>query len=598
MMLWLNLFFISIKLFFTRRILFNGTDLELLFDSIFIALILIGIYFLFKKKANPFYIGFNVFISTVLLAIIINFNYSGTILTYESVAFMNQVGEIGDSIFSLFHWRYLLLYADIPLLVIITLFKLTNKQLATKYLMILSTALLIVSIFRVVDKRDIINENIQAQRMGIFNYQLYVAYQNTFGKSISSEDITQEHINQIKGITSSEGTTNVYEGIAKDLNIIVVQLEAFQDFTIDLSIDNQEITPVLNKLVQESFYFTNVYQQIGKGNTSDAEFVANTSIYPVGNQAMSKAYGDRAIPSLPRLLKEQGYVTTTFHSNDIKFWDRDQLYQALGFDYMYDKNFFGDIDVIAFGASDEVLYRKSIEELSTFANEDKKFYASVIAMSSHHPYQIPDHKVEIQLPEKYQNTPVGDYLTAVNYADFALGELIEDLKRENLWDNTMLVIYGDHFGLRLEAEQDRELMKDVIGRPYHPYIDHFNIPLIVRVPGQESKQIDLLGGQIDIMPTVANLAGISLDQTIYFGQDLLNTNHNLVGMRYYLPTGSFLNDEVLFVPREGFKDGSATTLESKERLKEITALEGDFYKLLELLQLSDAYVEMLPKRND
>src|SRR5690606_37720784 len=119
--------------------------------------------------------------------------------------------------------------------------------------------------------------------------------------------------------------TPLYFGAAKGKNLIVIQLEAFQNFVIGLSVLDQEITPNLNRLKSSSFYFPYFYQQIGEGNTSDAEFISNTSLYPLGSPAMSKLVGGKTVESLPRILSSYGYETMTMHVNDVSFWQRDEL---------------------------------------------------------------------------------------------------------------------------------------------------------------------------------------------------------------------------------------------------------------------------------
>ncbi|MFD1904365.1 sulfatase-like hydrolase/transferase [Paenibacillus rhizoplanae] len=94
--------------------------------------------------------------------------------------------------------------------------------------------------------------------------------------------------------------------------MIVIQLEAFQNFPLHQSLDGQELTPVMNGLADEGFYFPHVFQQVGPGNTSDAEFISNTSVYPIATLAMSTGFGDRELPSLPRLLRDKGYEAYTF----------------------------------------------------------------------------------------------------------------------------------------------------------------------------------------------------------------------------------------------------------------------------------------------
>lgn len=100
------------------------------------------------------------------------------------------------------------------------------------------------------------------------------------------------------------------------------------------------------------------------GNTSDAEFMSNTSIYPIGTLAMSTGFGDRELPSLPRLLRDKGYEAYTFHVNQVGFWNRNELYPALGFNGYYDKDYFTNDHFNAFGASDEQLYITGVEKMA------------------------------------------------------------------------------------------------------------------------------------------------------------------------------------------------------------------------------------------
>lgn len=330
--------------------------------------------------------------------------------------------------------------------------------------------------------------------------------------------------------------------LAKGKNVIVIQMEAFQNFPLHQSLDGQELTPVLNRLAGEGFYFPHVYQQIGPGNTSDAEFMSNTSIYPIGTLAMSTGFGDRELPSLPRLLRDKGYEAYTFHVNKVGFWNRNQLYPALGFNGYYDKGHYTNDHFNAFGASDVQLYITAVDELAKLQQKGTPFYAQLVTASSHHPFKIPDAAKRITLPEDLQDTMLGDYLTAINYTDYAIGTLIEGLKQNGLWENTVLMLYGDHFGLQ-PKDVPPEQVETALGMKYDSRVSRFNIPLIIHVPGMEQgRVVDRTGGQMDFVPTLANLLGIPLKEESYtaFGQDLLNVDHNVVGMRYYLPTGSFL----------------------------------------------------------
>lgn len=376
---------------------------------------------------------------------------------------------------------------------------------------------------------------------------------------------------------------------------------------INLKVEGQEITPTLNRLSKESFYFNNIYQQIGAGNTSDAEFLINTSLYPAGNKPSSKVYENKIIPSLPRLLNREGYYTSTFHADNVEYWNRIKLYPALGFDKYYEEEFFGKKDLVGFGPSDEVLYEKTLEELVHLNEKHGRIYSHVLSMTSHTPFELPKDKQLIKLSSMYQDTKIGNYLTATHYADYALGKFIDGLKQKGIWNDSIIAIYGDHSGYHPKPEdtKDKELIKKLLGHPYG-LVDRFNIPLLIHIPGDYKKEFTHVGGQIDIMPTITNLLGIELQDQIHFGQDLLNyPNQNLLGMRYYLPAGSYIDKDFLFVNRETVGRGQVFNMQSKTAVTNPSSFyevnsESEQKKetILKLLNLADYYLNNLPDQNE
>ena len=204
----------------------------------------------------------------------------------------------------------------------------------------------------------------------------------------------------------------------------------------------------------------------------------------------------------------------------------------------------------------------------------------------------------MKLPSRYEGTFVGDYIRAQNYADYAIGLFIDDLKARGLWDKSIILIYGDHLGLPVYSlnSDDKALMKEIYGHEYG-FTDMINIPLIIASPGVTSpKEFNQVGGQSDLLPTVANLTGVSLQDHIHFGQDLLNQTSNILPERYYLPSGSIITSDELFIPGTSFNDGTHYPLDSK--LEENSAATVDQYnRALKLLQMSDSYVSQLPKHN-
>ncbi|MCC3375121.1 LTA synthase family protein [Cohnella sp. REN36] len=559
-----------------------------------------------RKHKFVLYLIVNLVVTAILFSVFMYYKYYGVIATYHALQQVNQVTAVSNSVFSLLDPYYVLIFIDI---VVIGVMFFTSKRVK-EWRRIASkresrkvvTALFIVSVglclFNVLPNRASMNERTKAEEMGILNYELYSILAPDNERVVDKAEITQAKIDGLKGIREPE--IPQYWHVAKGKNVIIIQLESFQNFLVGLKLDGQEITPNLNKLAADNFYFPNFYQMVGQGNTSDAEYVVNTSLYIPLHGAATMDYVNKELPSLPKLLRSNGYDTATFHTNVVEFWNRGELYKSIGFDRYYDKDFFGTDDAVFFGSSDEVLYDKTADELARMDQASKPFYAHVISMSAHHPFTIPEDKYKMKLPERFENTLVGDYIRSQNYADYALGQFIDKLKANGVWDDSLVLLYGDHLGLPIYSLNGAEktLMEEIYGRPYG-YTDMVNIPLVIASQGVTyPAALPQVGGQVDLLPTIANLTGISLANQIHFGQDLMNQTSNLLPERYYLPSGSVINDRHLFIPGSGFEDGVNYALDTDETMPAGGAglAPSEYERALDLLTLSDSYVKQLPDR--
>ncbi|MEC0135111.1 MULTISPECIES: LTA synthase family protein [Paenibacillus] len=613
-----------LKLLLLRVLFFDRIAWEWIAADVAPVLFIMGILTVItpSRVRTAVYWTFNGILSLLLFAASVYFNHFGSVPTYLALYELNQVFQVKASVESTIQTIDYLFFADLVIMVIYVLirrwkhgkayphererFSSRNTRLA--HMMVILVAILggfAFSANSVNSARGITNELVQAESAGFLNYEVVAAIKVKEDNNLIGTGDIKDTIAKIDELQASypysskaAGTAPEYFGSQKGKNVIVIQMEAFQNFPLHQSLKGQELTPVLNKLADEGFYFPHVYQQIGPGNTSDAEFMSNTSIYPIGTLAMSTGFGDRELPSLPRLLRDKGYEAYTFHVNQVGFWNRNELYPALGFNGYYDKDYFTNDHFNAFGASDEQLYITGVEKMAELQKKGTPFYAQMVTASSHHPFQIPDSFKKISVPDELKNTMLGDYLTAINYTDYAIGTLIEGLKKNGMWDNTVLVMYGDHFGLQPQ-DVPPEQVESALGIPYDSRISRFNIPLIVHVPGMEQgKVVERTGGQLDILPTIANLLGVSLREEGYtaFGHDLLNIDRNVLGMRYYLPSGSFFNDDILYVPGKDFADGEAVSLDTLKPVSDFTKYQTDYDYILKLMNLSDEYVKLLPQR--
>lgn len=604
---------ILLKTILLRYLLFDELNivhtftLELSYILIFTSLIeLIS----FKGKKTLFFF-INILFSVFFLAVAMYFSYFGRIVTYNALMQAGQVGDIGASVTALIKPVYILFFIDLIILLIsliIRKYPIHTKNVSKKVLLPILVLAIGVSLLNLFLNKDefISNNVVAAEDQGVLNYEtIEIAFGSTnqipseYKVAVKNVKSLKAKINDLKGLTNIPEENRNYFNAAGGRNLIVIQVESMQNFPIGLKIDGQEVTPNLNDLVEKSFYFSRTFQQTGPGNTSDAEFIMNTSLYPVAYNPTSQTYGNKKFPSLPRLLREKGYETMTFHADEVTFWNRDELYPALGFDQYYDQKFIGTKDTIGMGASDEVLFSKALRVMQEKKLNNQPFYAQLVTLTSHHPFTVPADRINLKLPSKYKGTLTGAYLEAMNYNDMAIGKLIDGLKKAGIYDNSVIVIYGDHFGLQQSAisQKDVDLVSELLGHEYQT-LDRMNIPFIINAPGitDEGQKFDKLGGQLDMMPTVANLLGVSLDNQIVFGQDLLNSDDNLLGVRYYLPVGSFFNKDILFKPEKGFEDGTAYDLNTEAVVKDFTQYRKDYDRVIELENLSDSYMESLPER--
>lgn len=597
-----------IKMYLVRYFIWGGSEAWVpLFaglPSVWVLFCLVE--WLFSKRKLAAYLIVDLLVSAVYIAVTIFYKYFGVIPTYHALKQVGQVSEVKGSVFSLMHASFLFLFTDIGLFLIAILasraFRKWGKARSVRergvfvsITLILSFALSFAGIWF---NKDIINELRQAEVMDILNYQVYATVASVQDVSIDPKEVTQDSIDQIKLVQTPGLADPQYWAQAKGKNVIIIQMEAFQNFLIDMKLDGQEVTPNMNKLVRDSYYFPNFFQQVGQGNTSDSEFVVNTSFYVPKYDAATMVYANKQLPSMPKTFAANGYQTATFHTNDVLFWNRNNLYKALGWQKYYDDDFFGESDIVAFGSSDEVLYDKTADELLKMQQSGKPFYTQILSMSGHHPFNLPKQKYNITLPERFENTLVGNYIRAENYADKALGQFVDKLKKNGVWDNSVVILYGDHLGLPKYTltSQEKDLMKEIYDRDYDVQ-DMLNIPLIISVPGASHEVFQQVGGQSDLFPTIANLVGISLKDHVHFGQDLLNNSSNFLPERYYLPSGSLITDSGIFVPGDGFDDGLSYAL-TGGKAKETTASKEQFDNALRLLEMSDSYVQSMPDRQD
>lgn len=407
------------------------------------------------------------------------------------------------------------------------------------------------------------NREFLVTKFGVYTYQLNdlfksldAKFNTLFGYDNAAKEFRDYYDNKEKH------ETNDYTGIFKDYNVIVIHAESIQNVALNASFNNQEVTPNLNRLKNEGLYFSNYFAQASSGTSSDSEFTFSTSLLPVTNGAVAISYWNREYETIQKLLKAQGYRTISMHGNTGSFWNRINFHNSLGYDKFYSKSDYNIDETIGLGLSDKSFFSQSVDKLKEEYEKNGKFYATLIMLSNHTPFDDLDKYGEFDVDIKedgvsypyMEGTKLGNYFKSVHYADSAIGELIDKLDENGLLEKTIIVIYGDHDAKLPKADFTRFYNYDkdtdsVLDKDSENYleVDYFKYELDRSVPfiiwsknNKLQKNIPTAMGMIDAAPTMANMLGVEF--TYNLGSDVLSKDDNLV----VFPNGNWLTNNIYY----------------------------------------------------
>lgn len=343
-------------------------------------------------------------------------------------------------------------------------------------------------------------------------------------------------------------------GIAEGKNVIYVHLESTQQFLIDYKLTDEngvehEVMPFVNSLYHDSstFSFDNFFHQVKAGKTSDAETLLETSLFGLNQGAFfAQLGGKNTFEAAPNILGQVGgYTSAAFHGNTKTFWNRNETYARFGYDYFFDSSYYdvNEENSFQYGLHDKPFFEQSVQYLEHL---QQPFYTKFIAVSNHYPYaEFTDENAGFPLANTNDST-INGYFATANYLDKAVEEFFNYLKAAGLYENSVIVLYGDHYGISNGRNKD---LAELVGKTSDTWTDFDNaqmqrVPYMIHVPGQNNGGIDhTFGGQIDGLPTLLHLLGIDTENYIQLGQDLLSDERQeVVAFR----DGSFMTPEYTY----------------------------------------------------
>lgn len=516
-------------------LVFNGFSFTISSISFYLGFLLVVASFscLLGNFKNIYLFFLNLLMSLNLFANTIYISHFGTPLSIYTLMQINNVNGLGGSIFAFLEPYYFILFAD---LIIILLFfrhiyftKVKTSVSVRHFLIYLLVGMIVLPLHPLIVYSEAGDEELKGpehiEKYSLLGYQLLDVY--TVIKD-SNETLDEHEIAMLESffqgkkqtIQVSTGVDSELVGFAEGKNLIMIQAESLQNFVINRTIQGQEITPNINRMLENSYYYSNFYPQTIEGNSSDAELITQTSLYPVQKGAVFYRYPDNTYLSLGKLLKEIGYQTVAVHADEENYWNRDKIYPNLGFDQYWSIGEFDVEEEIGMGLGDDPMFRQTAEKLKDL---EEPFYSFIITLTNHMPYDLPEKYRELKLDSELDETLFGGYLQSVHYMDQAIGQFLDDLEANGLLEDSLIVLYGDHDGL---FEKDKKLLETYWeGGPISEsrWIDEYvPVPFLIYHPDIEGKEIETVGGQIDVLPTIGSIMGIDPNELHYtFGENLL-----------------------------------------------------------------------------
>nr|WP_015062864.1 LTA synthase family protein [Lactococcus cremoris]AFM72752.1 hypothetical protein pAF07_p05 [Lactococcus cremoris] len=342
-------------------------------------------------------------------------------------------------------------------------------------------------------------------------------------------------------------------GTAKNKNVIEIHLESFQQDLIDLSIkgtDNKEhvVTPFLNSLYhsQQTYAFSNFFNQVGQGKTSDAETLLETSTFglPAGS-LFFKLGTTQTFQAMPSVLKQtSGYSSAVFHGNVGSFYNRINAYKQMGYENFFDQSFYDATqpNLSPWGIKDKLLFHDSVPYLEQL---QQPFYAKYLTVTNHLTYTMDDEDLDPSFATVDSGDKLVDgYFETAHYLDQAVQQFFAYLKSSGLYDKSIIVLYGDHYGI---SGSDLKAYAPYIGVDSNKWTD-YNDTMLQRTPFMivdpsvnDGRIISTYTGQIDVMPTLNHLLGVNTENYIQFGQDMFAS-----GRSDYVPlrNGGFITPTI------------------------------------------------------
>lgn len=342
-----------------------------------------------------------------------------------------------------------------------------------------------------------------------------------------------------KDITDYNSHTGMFEG----KNVIVIMMESTNDIII-----NKDLYPNFYKLYSEGISFKNNYSPRNSCATGNNEFSGMTGLYTIQNNCTANIFSNNTyFTSIFNIFKNAGYRATSMHDYTEQYYVRNIIHKNLGSEAYYNAN---DLNIKYYNeyknwASDEDFMNAAMD-ITLNDTSDKPFMLWLTTVSGHQPYKVSsvegDKYLSITEGTDY-SMEVRRYMSKLKTFDNGLGILLDKLKASGKLDDTVIVMYGDHYPYGLKNKD----ISSVLTYDLDDY-EVERVPMVIYNSTIKSEVVEKYSSYINLTPTLANLFNLDYDPRYYMGTDVFSDDYlNMVAFA----DGSWKNADVYYNASSG-----------------------------------------------
>ncbi|MER2191128.1 MAG: LTA synthase family protein [Solibacillus sp.] len=516
----------------------------------------LSLFFKSEKATNRYLVGMSFFLAFILYGNVAFYRFYNDFITLPVLFQTSNFDGLGTSAEEIMSVTDILYFADVILILLAIKFLPKRADLfavrkdSRKAYFVIATAMLFLNLGLAETERPQLltrafDRELLVKNIGTYNYHLYDIYvqsKSSAQRALADGSELVEVSNYVRA-NQAEPSAEMF-GKYEGRNVIAISLESLQSFVINNEMNGEVVTPFLNSLTKDkdTYYFSDFYHQTGLGKTSDSEFIFENSLYGLGRGAVFFTHGGNTYNSFAERLGENGYFTNVMHANNKSFWNRDMIYDSFNIQKFYDVESYTVTEEtsVNWGLKDVPFFEQSAAHMKEMP---QPFYSRLITLTNHFPFYLDPE--DMLIPEYDSNSgTLNRYFQTVRYLDESVKEFFDDLKEQGVYDNSIIVMYGDHYGI---SENHNKAMATYLEKdeitPYDTALLQ-SVPLFIHIPGSnDGQEIAEASGQLDLRPTLLHLLGIDTTKDMQLGSDLFSEEHeDFVIFR----DGRFITDDYVY----------------------------------------------------